>query len=274
MENKEVKVEKKLSKSDVNKIYFKWILLAEVSNSFERMQALAVTAAFAPALRKLYPDKEKFVASLKRHLIFFNTEAIWGSLIHGAVLAMEEEKANHDNIPEEAIVGIKTGLMGPLAGIGDTLDFATIQTILSAMAISFALAGSAFAVVFPAIFAVILLFEGYFLFNFGYKLGKNSIKEILGGGLVNKLIDGAGILGIFMMGTLSGSLVKLSTPLTVNVGNGFAVQDILDKIAPGLLPLGVIVLSYYLMKYRKVKMNTILWLLIGVSIVGSFIGIF
>lgn len=273
MENKDKKI-KKIDSKELNKIYFKWILLAEVSNSFERMQALAVTASFASTLRKLYPEKEKFVNALKRHLIFFNTEAIWGSLIHGAVIAMEEEKAEKDNIPEEAIVGIKTGLMGPLAGIGDTLDFATIQTIFSAIAVTFATTGSAFAAVFPTLFAIIVLVEGYLLFRFGYKLGRNSIKEILSGGLVNKLIDGAGILGIFMMGTLSGSLVKLNTSLKINVGTGFGVQEILDKIAPGLLPLGVIALVYYLMKYKKVKMNNILWLLILFSILGSLIGVF
>lgn len=266
--------DRKLTKKDLNKVYWAWILLAEVSNSFERMQALALGTSFASALKKLYPDKERFIKALKRHLIFFNTEAIWGSLIHGAVLAMEEENSKENNIPEEAIIGIKTGLMGPIAGIGDTLDFATIQTILSAIGVVFALEGSPMAIVFPILFAVIVLIEGYLLFNFGYKLGKNSIKEILSGGIVNKLIEGAGILGIFMMGALSGALVKLSTPLKISVGKGFYIQDILYKIAPGLLPISVIALVYYLLKYKKVKMNNILWMLIIMSILGAFLGVF
>lgn len=70
----------KLTKKDLNNVYFKWILLAEVSNSFERMQALAVATSFSKALRKLYPDRDKFIEALKRHLIFFNTEAIWGTI--------------------------------------------------------------------------------------------------------------------------------------------------------------------------------------------------
>lgn len=187
---------------------------------------------------------------------------------------MEEEKANRDNIPDEAIVGIKTGLMGPLAGIGDTLDFATIQTIFSGIAITFATNGSSFAALFPTLFAILVLIEGYVLFHFGFKLGKNSIKEILSGGLINKLIDGAGILGIFMMGTLSGQLVKLNTKLFINVGKGISVQEVLDRIAPGILPLVSIVFVYWLMKYKKVNMNNILWLVILLSIVGSFLGIF
>lgn len=270
-------VEKKkiLTKKDVDLVYWRWILLAEVSNSFERMQALAFATAFAPALRKMYKTKEEFVKALKRHLVFFNTEAIWGSLIHGAVLAMEEEKSQTDSIPDEAIIGIKTGLMGPLAGIGDTLDFATVQTIFSAIAITFAAQGSSFAVVFPTIFAIFMLVEGYFLFNFGYKLGKDSIKQILGGGIVNKLIDGASILGIFMMGALSASYVKLETPIEFAFGEkSFKIQEILDKIAPGLLPLGLIFLVYYLMKYKKMKMSNIIWVIIGVSLVGSLIGVF
>ena len=102
IKNKEVKNEqgttevnktRVLTKKDVTKTYLRWWWTAELSNSFERMQALAVCASFTPALEKLYKKKEDLVDALKRHLQFFNTQAIWGGLIHGTVLAMEEEKA-------------------------------------------------------------------------------------------------------------------------------------------------------------------------------------
>lgn len=106
--------ERLLSEKDVNGVFLRWIWTAELSNSFERMQALAVAASFAPALRKLYPNDEDLEVAIKRHLGFFNTQANWGCLIHGTVLAMEEQKAMGSDIPDEMITGIKTGLMGPL----------------------------------------------------------------------------------------------------------------------------------------------------------------
>ena len=179
------------------------------------MQALAVASSFAPALRKLYTDDAEFEDALKRHLGFFNTQANWGCLIHGTVLAMEEQKAMGAEIPGEMITGIKTGLMGPLAGIGDTLDFGTIQTIL-------------FALTFC---------EAKFLFGLGYKLGKESIQKILSGGIINKIIDCASIVGMFMMGALSASIVKVATPLAWTFGDKTVeLQATLDAIAPGLLP--------------------------------------
>ena len=207
MEDK--KQEKILNKKDITKAYIRWWWTAEISNSFERMQAVAVCATMGPILQKLYKNKEDLVAALKRHLIFFNSQAIWGGLIHGTAIAMEEEKAMGQEIPDEVITGIKTGLMGPLAGIGDTLDWGTMQTLFTAIAISFGATGSIVAPIFPCILGIWLFVEGLYLFRFGYSLGRESIRHILSGGIVKKLIDGASILGLFMMGSLSAMVVKL-----------------------------------------------------------------
>ena len=101
-----------------------------MSNSFARLQSVAFCAAFIPVLKKLYGnDPEEYSAALTRHLMFFNTEGIWGSVVHGIVLAMEEQRALGAPIPIEAITGIKAGLMGPFAGIGDTIDWSTIKPL-------------------------------------------------------------------------------------------------------------------------------------------------
>ena len=95
-----------------------------------------------PILEKLYPEKEDLSEALKRHLAFFNSEATWGSMIFGSAIAMEEERAKHKKMPGEMITSYKTGLMGPVAGIGDTVDLATIFTLVSAFCCSFAMKGS------------------------------------------------------------------------------------------------------------------------------------
>lgn len=273
MEDK--KQEKILNKKDITKAYIRWWWTAEISNSFERMQAVAVCATMGPILQKLYKNKEDLVAALKRHLIFFNSQAIWGGLIHGTAIAMEEEKAMGQEIPDEVITGIKTGLMGPLAGIGDTLDWGTMQTLFTAIAISFGATGSIVAPIFPCILGIWLFVEGLYLFRFGYSLGRESIRHILSGGIVKKLIDGASILGLFMMGSLSAMVVKLNTTIKFDVsGKDFVVQDVLDKIAPGLLPLGAIFLVYWMMKYKKMSITKVLCILVVLSIVGAVIKVF
>lgn len=273
MEDK--KQEKILNKKDITKAYIRWWWTAEISNSFERMQAVAVCATMGPILQKLYKNKEDLVAALKRHLIFFNSQAIWGGLIHGTAIAMEEEKAMGQEIPDEVITGIKTGLMGPLAGIGDTLDWGTMQILFTAIAISFGATGSIVAPIFPCILGIWLFVEGLYLFRFGYSLGRESIRHILSGGIVKKLIDGASILGLFMMGSLSAMVVKLNTTIKFDVsGKDFIAQDVLDKIAPGLLPLGAIFLVYWMMKYKKMSITKVLCILVVLSIVGAVIKVF
>ena len=263
-----------LDKKDVNGVFLRWIWTAELSNSFERMQALAVASSFAPALRKIYTTDEEFEEALKRHLTFFNTQANWGCLIHGTVLAMEEQRAMGSEIPGEMIAGIKTGLMGPIAGIGDTLDFGTIQTILFALGASFATAGNAVGIVFPILFAVITFLEARFLFGLGYNLGKESIQKILSSGAINVIIDCASIVGMFMMGALSASIVKVSTPLSWTFGDkAIVLQDTLNAIAPGILPLTAVFFVFWGIKYKKWTITKCLVILIIASIVGAFFGI-
>ncbi len=273
MEDK--KQEKILTKGDITKAYIRWWWTAEISNSFERMQAVAVCASLGPILKKLYPNKEELIAALKRHLVFFNSQAIWGGLVHGTSIAMEEEKAMGKEIPDEVITGIKTGLMGPLAGIGDTLDWGTMQTLFTAIAISFGTTGSLVGPLFPCLLGIWLFVEGLYLFRFGYSLGRESVKHILAGGIVKKLIDGASILGLFMMGSLSAMVVKLQTTVKFDVsGKDFVVQEVLDKIAPGMLPLGAIFLVYWLMKYKKYSITKVLCMLVVLSIVGAAVKLF
>ena len=58
----------------------------------------------------------------QRHMEFFNTAGYYGgSIIMGLGCSLEEERANGLPIEGEDISAIKTGLMGPLAGVFDAL---------------------------------------------------------------------------------------------------------------------------------------------------------
>jgi D-glucosaminate-specific PTS system IID component len=282
MNQKVVNLEpEKLTKGDITKSWIRWFAYSEVSNSYERLQALAFCGAMSGILEKLYKNKEDLALALQRHLTMYNTQCNWGSVINGISIALEEKAASHteeddEEVNEEVITGIKTGLMGPIAGIGDTIDYGTLRPILMGIFIPFALAGSAIAALLPLIIqTVFTAVMGYTLYHKGYTVGKKSIIDILQSGKIQQVITGAGVVGMFMMGALSASYVKLTTPMTITTSvKVLEIQSVIDKIAPKLLPL-VAVLGVYLYLI-KVGPNyvKIVGFLILISLVGSSIGIF
>lgn len=122
-----------LTKADITKAWFIYWLGAEVSSSYERLQSLIFCASMTPIIKKLYPQKEEQVEALKRHLNFFNSEQTFGAVIQGISIAMEEQKTRGEPINDSSITGIKTGLMGPLAGMGDSIIWAAVMPLLIAI---------------------------------------------------------------------------------------------------------------------------------------------
>ena len=111
-----------LSKKDVLKAFWKWTFFSHSNYNYERLQASGVLQSMSHLPEKLYPgDKEEQQKFMERHMSFYNTEPHFGGIINGMVVAMEEERANGANVTDDAINSVKTGLMGPMAGIGDTL---------------------------------------------------------------------------------------------------------------------------------------------------------
>ena len=267
---------KLLTMKDVHRVTWRWDVLCEMSNSFARLQSLAFCATFIPVLKKLYGnDQEEFNAALARHLMFFNTEGIWGSVVHGIVLAMEEQRALGAPIPIEAITGIKAGLMGPFAGIGDTIDWSTITPLTAMLVLPMAESGSFLApIIYFILVAGIVTFEMFFFESTGYKMGTEAALSILQGGMIQKFITCASVLGMFMMGGLSASMVNMYTTVQIPTGGTpMSIQaDILDKVAPGLLTLATVLLVYRYLRSGKSMMKATFWLL-GIGLVLGAIGI-
>lgn len=275
-ENQAPEQKRILTKKDLVKSWFRWINTVEFSSSFERLQSLSFAAWIAPILEKLYKDKDDLIKALKRHLIFFNTEGSWGTLIHGITVAMEEENAISGKIPDEIIVNLKTGFMGPMAGIGDTVSWGTIIPIVTAFFLPMAAEGSIIGAIGPLL--VVPLFTwtiSYQLFMLGYKVGRNSIMEILRSGKIKQIINFAGILGLFMMGVLSAQFVKMEPIVSYMIsGEEVTLQSQLDSIIPGILPLSLVFLISYLITNKKVKQSKILIGILIFSLVTSYLGLF
>ncbi|MCI5623317.1 PTS system mannose/fructose/sorbose family transporter subunit IID [Anaerostipes sp.] len=261
-----------LTQKDLNKCYRRLSLWGETSLNFERMQSVGWCNAMAPALEKIYTKKEDLAEALQRHLQFFNTELMFGNLIFGPAIALEEEKAqNPDKVSGELITSFKTGTMGPVAAIGDSIHWATAWTLAIAFAGALAAKGAVSSIAVLLGLVVGCEIVAYALFRLGYTTGRMSFAQIMKSGLLNELLDGANILGMFMMGALSSSLVVLIPALKIGK---FVLKDTLDGILPGMLPLIIVFGVYYLIRKKNVSTAKIVILLIAIGILGSLIGLF
>lgn len=265
-----------LTKVDITKSMWIYYAGAELSNSYERLQSLVFCASMVPVLKKLYKNKEDLAEALKRHLIFFNTEGTLGSIIQGIAISMEEEKAKNGDVPDSAITGVKTGLMGPVAGMGDAIIWAAVMPIILGIFLPFANEGMAIGGIGPLVlYPLITIAISYALIHKGYTLGKKSITGILRGGMMKSIIFTANVIGLIMMGALSASYVSLTTPLqfTVSEGTTIVVQDILNQIVPGLLPLCAVFGIYFYLVKKGPRYNVILVAVIIISLICSVFGI-
>lgn len=267
---------KKLSKIDLIKSWLAWLFFSHASYNYERLQGMGFAHSMVPIIRKLYETKEDISAALKRHMAFFNTEPQVGAIIHGATAAMEEARANGEDISDEAFNSLKTGLMGPLAGIGDTLTQGTITPILLAFGISLAEGGNITGpVLYLLLMSVAIIGLNYFFYMRGYYFGREAIADLLQGGLFNKIVVGAGVLGCTVMGALVAEFVHLKTSLVLTIGETKVnfQADFFDKIMPKLLPLLLTLLVWWLLKKQKSPMTVLLYIII-IGIVGGLIGVF
>jgi PTS system mannose-specific IID component len=266
----------KLTDADLRKSWFTWIMFDCCSNNWERMQNIDWALAMAPTLRKLYPNDDKaFADRLTAHMEFFNTQPTVGCAILGIVNAMEEEKAAGKEIPSEAISSVKSSMMGPLAGIGDSVMNSLIEVILMSIAMTLAYQGNVFGpILYMITWVPISVGISWFLMKRGYELGVDSI-SVLNGAAMNRLVEGLTTVGLVVIGGLTATYVALSTTLQINVvdADSTAVQGVLDSILPGLLPLSITLFCYWLLTKKKVSPMVLILILFVVGTLLSVLGI-
>lgn len=276
--------------------------------NYERMQNGGWAFSMIPAIKKLYKSKEDCTAALKRHLEFFNTHPYIASPILGVTLALEEERANGAEINDVAIQGVKVGMMGPLAGVGDPVFWFTLRPMLGALGASLAMTGN---ILGPIIFFLFwnLIRWGFMWYTqeFGYKSG-SKITDDLSGGLLQDVTKGASILGMFVLAALVQRWVSIKFQPVISkvqldkgayiewdklplngegirkafeqVNSGMALsptkvttlQNNLDQLIPGLAALLLTFLCMWLLK-KKVSPIVIILSLFIVGVVGHVIGL-
>lgn len=266
--------EKKLQKIDLVK---HWLLgySSETCYNYERLQALDTANAMVPIIRRLYDKKEDQVRELKKYMVFFNTEPSWmGTVIHGVAASMEEQRANGANIDAEDINAVRTGLMGPMAGIGDTVSQGIAYPILAGICCSLALAGNiAGPILFEVLYKVLMLTMGYTMYMLGYKQGKTAILKVLGTGMLNRITEVFSIVGLMVVGNMAATRVSIMTPIAFTVGEvGVNLQEIINSLLPGALPLAATMLVWQLLN-KKINPTYIIAILFVVGFITSLAGI-
>lgn len=276
-ENQEIMEEKriKLRKSDLMKSFAIWELTSEMCLSYERLMSLGFCHAMLPILKRLYPDKDDLADAMTRHMAFFNTENQFGALIPGMIASVEEERANGTDYSDEVINGLKIGLMGPLAGVGDTITQGLVKTILLAICVEMGLKGNVWgSIIFFVLYTAYILGVGYTMFFSGYKLGKNAFSKISDTSIVRKLTDCMGVLGMTVAGCMIANYVSIQTVATFTSGDTvIEIQALLDEIMPGILSVGTVFILYALIR-KNVSVIKIMGVLVVIGILGAFVGIF
>ncbi|EFL95138.1 PTS system mannose/fructose/sorbose family transporter subunit IID [Pediococcus acidilactici] len=255
-----------LNKRDLIKTWL-WQQSDEAAYNYERLQALGLTNMMLYPIRKLYSDPQKQAEELKKYIVFFNTEPhMVGPIIHGVALSMEEARANGQNVSAEDINGVRTGLMGPAAGIGDTVQQGIIFPILASIGATMALDHNFIGpVFFTVVFEAIIYTIGYLMFMFGYKKGKSSVITILKNGIIDKVTNAFSIVGLMVVGTMAATRITVDTPLVWSIGKStMKLQEILNTLAPGLIPLAITLIVWRLVA-KKVNPT---WIILGIFIIG------
>ena len=217
---------------------------------------------------------------MKLHMNFFNTEPQWGACIIGLTAALEEKKAqgSDEEISDEMITSIKSSLMGPLAGIGDTIDGGVITPLLLTLFIGISQTGNLLGPIGYIIVEACIMWSIYwFSYKLGYEKGSDAIVNLLESGKINKLILGASIMECMVLGGLVGNFVTFKTGLTFDVGGDapFVLQEqLFDVILPGMLPLLLTLGCYWLITKKNVSSVKVILLIFVLGLVGGLLGIF
>lgn len=257
------KDEIKLSKGDVAKASWRWLFFHQSAHNYERMMGTGFAHSMSGALEKLYKnDKKGLSKALQRNLSFFNTEPQLGAIIPGITLALEETYANNkEEFDTEIISSTKNALMGPLAGIGDSILVGTINPILLSIGIGLSAGGSALGpLTFLTMWLALMVPMKYFLFVKGYSLGLDAVKILMNEEIKTKVTTSLTIIGLIVIGGVASSTIQAPIALSFTSGEmKISLQEILDKIMPNLFPLVIALVSYFLVDKKKWSTNKLLF---------------
>lgn len=269
---------KKLSKKALDKSFWSWFYGNLTCFSQEHMQTFGYLCSMLPIVEELYDTKEEQKEAMQTYTAFFNTEPQIGTVVVGMTAGLEEAKANgQEDVDAEMINGIRAGLMGPLAGIGDSLIVGTLIPILLGIALGLSDGGSPVGAIFYIVVWNVLAILGMkFLYSKGYELGGKAV-EVLVGEQATAIRESVVMLGTMVIGAVAASWINVRTSFEMVNAAGepyLQLQGVLDSMLPNILSAGTVILAWWLMSKKKMSPTMVMLLFVVISFVGVLIGFF
>lgn len=257
---------------------FRYALAIESGNCTTRQEADGILQGMIPVLDKVYEDKSKRAEAYQRHCELFLTEGRMASICIGISCAMEERNAKVGDIDVDSINAIKVALMGPLAGVGDSLLHGTLRPIMAGLACSMVTASGYTSAIGPFLFFAVMTIVGmavrYFGIFKGYEGGLALVANLQEGGMLDRLTKYAGIAAFTVCGGFISSLVYVTLNVSYTQGETvIALQEVLDGLMPNLIPLLYTLLMYWLIDKKKVNIILLMFITILLGVAGVYVGI-
>ncbi len=268
---------KKISKKTLNSSFWRWWYGNLTCFSHEHMQTFGYMWAMIPILKELYDTHDEQAQKLETYYAFFNTEPQIGCIVVGVTAGLEEARANGaEGIDDEMINGIRAGLMGPLAGIGDSLIVGTYIPILLGIAVGLAEGGSVLGPIFYiVVWNITSTCFQKFVFDKGYALGGSAV-ELLVGEKATAFRESVIVMGQVIVGAMAASWVNITTPLQIatnSEGEPVMLQANLDGAFPKILTMLFVVFCWWLQAKKGMSPIKVLLLMAVIAFAGSCIGI-
>ena len=268
---------KKISQKTLNKSFLNWFYGHLTCFSQEHMQTFGYMVSMLPVVEELYDTNEEQTEKLLTYSTFFNTEPQVGSIIVGITAGMEEARANGEDVDNETINGIRAGLMGPLAGIGDSLVVGTLLPILLGIALGLSGGGSPLGAIFYILawnFAMFFIMR--FMYFKGYELGGKAV-EILVGEKANAIRESIIMLGTMVIGGVTASWINITTAFKMLNSEGGVIVDLqstLNDVYPSILSAVFVLLCWWLLSKKRLSPVVVMLILVVIAFVGVLVGFF
>lgn len=270
-----MKMTKDLSKEDkkmLNSIFWRSFPLNADRMGPTKFHASGFAFSIIPAIRRYYDKQEDQAEALVRHTAWYNCSQHIGNFIIGLAASMEKEKSEKPDFDAQSITAVKASLMGPLSGIGDTFFQGILRVVAASVGISLSMSGSILGpIVFLLMYNIPAIAVRYYMTYAGFSLGSTFIEKVYSSGGMKILTKAASTLGLMMMGCMTATNVKFKTILAITIDGGepIKIQDYLDQLFIGLVPLLVTIGCFYLLK-KQVNVN---WVMLTIFVLAIILGV-
>lgn len=258
-----------LNKKDRRNAAWRWSFIGSNNINYGTLQGTGYAWSMAKNLRKIYPNDDDYVEAMRVEYEYFNITPYMGPLVAGADVALQEQQGTESL---GAVRSIKTSLMGPLSGIGDSLLWVLYPTIMGSISGYMALEGNPLGAIIWIILNLGLVWMRLKLFDLGYESGIRLITDMAD--KLNAITESASVMGLTVVGSLIATVVKVYTPIEFTFGEvTMGLQaEVFDRILPALLPVLLTALVYFLMEKKKWGFLKVIFLLLAFSLLGAYFG--